>query len=79
MGIIVEEYSGSSLLSDCTNGLVGALKMKVEENEDGSEAGTDGVCGSCRGFAVEDTRVSSRKAVLLRVGDVERQDGGDKL
>jgi hypothetical protein len=79
MGIMVEEYSGSSLLSDCTSGLVGALKMKVEENEDDKEAATDGVCGSSRVLDAEVIRVSSCKGLTLRGGDVESQDGGDKL
>jgi hypothetical protein len=59
MGGMVEEYSGSSLLSDCTSGLVGALKTKVEENDDDSEAAIDGVCGSSIGLDAEDKRVSS--------------------
>jgi hypothetical protein len=79
MGGMVEEYSGSSLLSDCTSGLVGALKIKVEENDDGSEAAIDGVCGSSIGIDAEDKRVSSWTGVKLRGGDVESHNGGDNL
>lgn len=79
IGTMVEEYSGSSLLSDCTSGLVGALKTKVEENEDDNEAAIDGVCGSGIGLDAEDNWVSSWKGVKLRGGEVESHDGGDKL
>ena len=79
MGTMLEEYSGSSLLSDCTSGLVGALKTKAEENDDDSEAAIDGVWGSSIGLDAGDSRVSSWKGVKLRGGDVVSHDGGDKL
>jgi hypothetical protein len=37
MEFMLDEKSSSSLLSDCTNGLVGALKTKLEEKEDERE------------------------------------------
>jgi hypothetical protein len=79
MGTMVEEYSGSSLLSDCTSGLVGALKTKAEENDDDSVAAIVGVCGSSIGLDAVDNRVSSWKGVKLRGGDIESHDGGVKL
>ena len=72
MGTMVDEYSGSSLLSDCTSGLVGALKTKVEENDDDNEV-------SSIGLDAVDNCVSRWKGVKLRGGDVESHDGGDKL
>jgi hypothetical protein len=41
MASMVEEKSRSSLLSDCTNGLVGAFITKLEDKEDDIEGARD--------------------------------------
>ena len=46
IGVIVDKYSGSSLLSECTSGLVGALKIKLDENEEDIEGAGDRLCES---------------------------------
>ncbi len=41
MGLIPEERSKSSLLSDCTRGLVGGFRTKLDEYDDDREGARD--------------------------------------
>lgn len=43
MGLISDDRSSSSLLSDCTKGLVGGFSMKLEEYDEDSEGARDRV------------------------------------
>lgn len=58
IGIIPEENSRSSLLSDCTKGLVGGLSTKLDDKDEDSVLSTEG------------NLLSSRKGEKFRGGEV---------
>jgi len=81
MELMLEEKSRSSLLSDCTNGLVGALNMKLEERDEESDGARDLFCETVKSWTGRDESgkfASLWKGVKCRGGEVAIQ-GSDEL
>jgi hypothetical protein len=74
IGLIFDDKSKSSWLSDCTKGLVGGLSMKLDEYDEESEGARDrGPSNEVNGSA-GGNRGSSWNGEKFRGGDVESQD-----
>jgi hypothetical protein len=59
IGYAFADRSRSSLLSDCTNGLVGGFRIKLDEYEDDSEGARDCDPNSESSLSAGRNRVSS--------------------
>ena len=79
IGYIWEDKSSSSLLSDCTKGLVGAFKTKLDENEDDKEGARDRAPSPANCLSADGNRGSSWKGEKSLGGDVASQSGCSDL
>jgi hypothetical protein len=75
IGLIREDKSSSSLLSDCTKGLVGAFKTKLDDSEDDKEGARDRAPSLVKFLSADGNRGSNWKGEKPCVGDVASQSG----
>jgi len=71
MGFTYDDNSRSLLLSDCTKGLVGGFKTKLDDKDEDTEGARDRAPKSVSSLSADGNRGSSWKGGKFRGGDVE--------